>query len=320
MSDEPTEEAFHRSLVDNLADGLYFVAPDRTIKYWNPGAERIAGFSAADMVGRRCFDNMLAHVDAEGRSLCHTTCPLAASILDGQPRETTVWLRHKEGYRKPVRIRTAAVRDANGVITGGLETFADATASTLVAPDLDRARRDALTDELTGLPNRRMFDAALSGRLENMRRYGWRFGLLIVDVDRFKAVNDKHGHPVGDAVLAGVSNTVLGAVRGGDIVARWGGDEFAVLVEASDVTGLRDAAERICVLVARSEARHEGLVLPVTVSVGGSLSRDDDTAATLFERADSAMYQAKNAGGNRVQMAEESSGDRPLRRSGPGPT
>jgi diguanylate cyclase (GGDEF)-like protein len=226
-------------------------------------------------------------------------------MRDGQPRDTTVWLRHKEGYRKPVHVRTVAVRDSNGVITGGLETFTDATASMLVAPELDRARREALTDELTGLPNRRMFDAALGGRLENMRRYGWRFGLLIADVDRFKAVNDNYGHAAGDAVLAGVANTVIGAVRGGDIVARWGGDEFAVLVEASDAAGLRDVAERVCVLVGRSEARHEGRAFPITVSVGGSLSQDDDTAASLFGRADAAMYIAKNDGGNRVEIGAD---------------
>ena len=303
MPDDSQTDDFHRALVENLADGLYFVEPDRTIKYWNPGAQRIAGFSSTEMIGRRCFDNLLAHVDADGTSLCHTTCPLAASMLDGQPREATIWLRHKEGFRKPVHVRTTPVRDASGGIVGGVETFSDASAAVMTAENLDRARREALTDDLTGLPNRRMFDSALSGRLENMHRYGWRFGLLIVDIDHFKAFNDEHGHSAGDAVLAGVSKTVLGAVRAGDVVARWGGEEFAVLVEASDVAGLRDAAERIRVLVARSEVRHEGLPLPVTVSVGGSLAVPGDTPERLFERADGALYAAKNSGRNRIEVA-----------------
>jgi diguanylate cyclase (GGDEF)-like protein/PAS domain S-box-containing protein len=302
-ADDSPNEAFHRSLVENLAEGVYFVDPERTIKYWNPGAERLAGFSANDMVGRHCFDNLLAHVDAEGNSLCHSTCPLAATIRDGQPREATVWLRHREGYRKPVQVRTAVVRDGSGRVIGGVESFLDATAAVMAASDLDRARRDALTDDLTGLPNRRMFDGALSGRLENLRRYGWAFGLLIVDIDLFKSVNDKHGHAAGDAVLASVAKTIVGAIRAGDVVARWGGEEFAVLVEASDTAGLVDAAERIRILVARSHARFEGRQLPVTVSLGGSLAGPDDSAESLFARTDEALYAAKRAGRNRAKTA-----------------
>ena len=128
------------------------------------------------------------------------------------------------------------------------------------------------------MPNRRLFDAALAGRVENLSRYGWRFGLLIVDIDHFKAINDKHGHHFGDAVLAGVAATLHGAVRAGDVVARWGGEEFAVLVESSDEAGLVEAAERLRVLVAESEVREDGIVAKVHVSVGGALASPDDTA------------------------------------------
>lgn len=103
MTDDPLGPDFHKSIVENMAAGVYFVEPDRTIKYWNAGAERIAGYSAAEIVGRCCFDNILAHVDDHGSSLCHTTCPLAASMLDGETRDVTIWLRHHDGHRKPAR-------------------------------------------------------------------------------------------------------------------------------------------------------------------------------------------------------------------------
>jgi diguanylate cyclase (GGDEF)-like protein/PAS domain S-box-containing protein len=295
-------EEFHRSLVESLPDGVYFVEPDRTIKYWNQGAQRIAGFTPEDMVGRRCFDNLLAHVDENGNSLCHSTCPLAASMQDGRPRDATIWLRHKEGFRRPVRVRTVAVRDGEGRIIGGAETFSDATAALMTAEELERARRDSMTDDLTGLPNRRMFDSALGGRLENLRRYGWPFGLLMVDIDGFKRVNDEHGHAAGDAVLAGIARTILGAVRAGDSVARWGGEEFAVLVQTADLDGLRDAAERIRLLVARSDPHYQGAVLPVTVSVGGALAGPTDTAHAIFARTDAALYAAKAGGRNRTEI------------------
>jgi diguanylate cyclase (GGDEF)-like protein/PAS domain S-box-containing protein len=304
MPDRPLSDELHKSIVDNLADGVYYVEPDRTIRYWNHGAEGLAGYHSSDIVGRRCYDNILAHVDAQGNSLCHSTCPLAASMLDGEPRDVTIWLRHREGYRKPVRVRTAAVRDETGTIVGGVETFSDASAVVQAAEDADRARHEALTDELTGLPNRRMFDAAVRTRLENRGRYGWQFGLLVVDIDNFKAVNDQFGHAVGDAVLAVVSKTILGAVRAGDMVARWGGEEFAVLVEASEAGGLGETAERVRALVAQSEVRHEALVLKVQVSAGGSLASHDDTPESLFERADGALYSAKREGRDRVAIVE----------------
>ena len=300
----PFGSDLHKVIVDNMADGVYYVDTERTLTYWNLGAERISGYPAARIVGRHCYDNILAHVDDQGRSLCHSLCPLAATMLDGEPREVSVWLRHAEGYRKPVRLRTAPVRDATGTIVGGVEVFSDATAVVKAVEDADRARRDALTDELTGLPNRRMFDAALGGRLENLGRYGWQFGLLIVDIDHFKEVNDLHGHAAGDAVLEGVGATLQGAVRAGDVVARWGGEEFAVLVEASDDAGLRETAERIRVLVAQSETRRGGVSVSVQVSVGGALAAAVDTPERLFARADGAMYAAKHSGRNRIEIAQ----------------
>jgi diguanylate cyclase (GGDEF)-like protein/PAS domain S-box-containing protein len=272
MLPDQFDNEFHKSIVDNLADGVYYVDPGRKINYWNHGAERITGYSSEDVVGHRCFDNILDHVDAEGNSLCHTICPLAATMRDGQPREVSVWLRHAEGYRKPVRVRTSPVRDTEGEIVGAVEVFSDDSAVLRAVEDADRARRDALTDDLTGLPNRRLFDAALAGRIENLSRYGWQFGLLIVDIDHFKVVNDKHGHKFGDRVLAGVAATVHGATRAGDVVARWGGEEFAVLVEASDEAGLIETAERLRALVAQSETRFDGVRVKVHVSAGPSRS------------------------------------------------
>jgi diguanylate cyclase (GGDEF)-like protein/PAS domain S-box-containing protein len=299
---DPDSNDLHRTIVENLADGVYLVEPDRTITYWNQGAENISGHSAESVVGHRCYDNILGHVDAMGRSLCHTACPLAQTMQDGQAREMAIWLKHADGHRKPVRVRTAPVRDGEGRIIGGVEIFSDDTAVVQAAEDAARARRDALTDELTGLPNRRLFDAAVAGRLENLNRYGWQFGLLIVDIDHFKAANDDHGHSFGDAVLTTVAQTLRGAVRVGDILARWGGDEFTVLVEAPNATDLLDTAQRLSSLVGKSEVRLGEVATAVQVSIGGTLAAANDTAASLFARADSSLYVAKSAGRNRIEI------------------
>ncbi|HEU6439549.1 MAG TPA: diguanylate cyclase [Terriglobales bacterium] len=306
MSDilDPTDNEFYKTIVENLADGVYLVDRDRTITYWNRGAERISGYDSGQLVGHRCYDNILGHLDSRGNSLCLSACPLAQTMDDGEPREVALWLTHADGHRKPVRVRTAPVRDASGQIIGAVEVFSDDSAVLRVKEDADRARRDALTDDLTGLPNRRLFDAALAGRLENLVRYGWGFGLLIADIDHFKTVNDTLGHVFGDAVLTGVAATLRGAVRAGDVLARWGGDEFAVLVEAPNGADLLDAAQRLCALVGQSEVRLAGTSRGVRVSVGGTRAQPDDSAETIFARADGALYHAKQSGRNRIEIAE----------------
>jgi diguanylate cyclase (GGDEF)-like protein/PAS domain S-box-containing protein len=276
----------------------------RTITYWNRGAERISGYDSGQLVGHRCYDNILGHLDSLGNSLCLSACPLTQTMDDGEPREIAIWLTHADGHRKPVRVRTAPIRDGSGQIIGGVEVFSDDSAVLRVEEDAARARRDALTDELTGLPNRRLFDAALAGRLENLVRYGWGFGLLIADIDHFKTANDTLGHVFGDAVLTGVAATLRGAVRAGDVLARWGGDEFTVLVEAPTGADLLDAAQRLWALVGQSEVRHAGTSQNVRVSVGGTLAQSDDSAETIFARADGALYNAKQLGRNRIEIAE----------------
>jgi diguanylate cyclase (GGDEF)-like protein/PAS domain S-box-containing protein len=301
---DPTDNDLHKTIVENLADGVYLVDRDRHITYWNRGAERISGYDSGQLVGHRCQDNILGHLDAHGKSLCLSACPLAQTMNDGAPREVALWLTHADGHRKPVRVRTAPVRNASGQIIGGVEIFSDDSAVLQAEEDATRARRDALTDELTGLPNRRLFDAALAGRLENLVRYGWGFGLLIADIDHFKSANDTLGHVFGDAVLTGVAATLRGAVRAGDVLARWGGDEFTVLVEAPSGADLLDAAQRLWTLVGQSEVRHAGTSQKVHVSVGGTLAQPDDSAETIFARADGALYHAKQSGRNRIEIAD----------------
>ena len=108
------------AVMDNLYDGAYYVDRGRRIRYWNRGAERLTGYADADVVGQFCFDNILNHVDGSGTALCRSLCPLAATMRDGGPREAEVFLRHREGHRVPVQVRTAPVRNRDGAVIGGV--------------------------------------------------------------------------------------------------------------------------------------------------------------------------------------------------------
>lgn len=170
-----------------------------------------------------------------------------------------------------------------------------------------KARTEALerltqTDPLTGLLNRRGILARLEAERSRNRREGRHLGVLMMDVDRFKDVNDRHGHAVGDRALVSIANAIQATIRPYDCAARWGGDEFLVLVPDVDEAMLESLGERIrMAVVSGAPASAEGPIAPVSLSVGGTLSAMESTE-TVIARADDALYAAKDAGRNCVRV------------------
>ncbi len=162
-----------------------------------------------------------------------------------------------------------------------------------------RLARQALTDDLTGLANRRHGGRQLEREVALCVRHGRLLALVRVDVDHFKAINDSHGHHTGDQVLVEVAGRLAGAVRGGDELARWGGDEFVAILPDTDKPGALRAAERLRAAVAAAPVAAAGRELPVTISVGWA-HWAGDTPDDLLARADRALYRAKDAGRDTV--------------------
>jgi two-component system cell cycle response regulator len=161
--------------------------------------------------------------------------------------------------------------------------------------------RLAVTDPLTGLRNRRYMEAHLRRMVEQARETGAALSMLAFDLDRFKSVNDRHGHAAGDAVLAEFAKRLLANTRSVDLVARIGGEEFVVAMPDANLDDARAAAERVRQAVENPDFEAERKRIPVTVSVGVAALRPDDAdGASLLARADSALFIAKSAGRNRV--------------------
>jgi diguanylate cyclase (GGDEF)-like protein/PAS domain S-box-containing protein len=294
-------EEFYKSLLDNLSDGVYFVDLERRILYWNRGAEHITGFAATDVIGQRCADGLLMHVDGEGCLLCHDeTCPAAESMRSRTPLERRVFLHHRDGHRIPVLARITPLRGDNGEIVGAVEVFSDDSVAVAAADQIVQLRQAAMLDPLTGIGNRRHGEVELANRLGTLERYGWTLGVLMVDVDGFKRVNDEHGHEAGDAVLHMVAQTLSRNVRAFDAVCRWGGEEFLVLLTNITEKDLARRAEQLRWLVEKSALVRPPQTLRVTASIGATMARSDDTPHTVVERADSLMYVAKREGRNRI--------------------
>jgi two-component system cell cycle response regulator len=162
-----------------------------------------------------------------------------------------------------------------------------------------RLARQALTDDLTALANRRHGAHQLEREVALCVRHRRVLALVRVDVDHFKAINDTHGHQAGDQVLADVARRLAGAVRGGDELARWGGDEFVAILPGTDKPGALRAAERLRAAVAAAPVQAAETELAVTVSVGWA-HWSGDTPDDLLARADRALYRAKDAGRDTV--------------------
>src|ERR1039458_4181770 len=243
---------FHEKLLDGIFDGVYFVDVERKITYWNRGAERLTGYSASEALGRHCYDNFLVHVDETGRALCINGCPLASTIGDGQAREAEIFLRHKRGHRVPVYVRIAPITNQSGQIVGAVEIFSEVAPKKEVERRLHELERMAFLDSLTSLPNRRYTELKVKQALEEFQQFGKSFGLLMLDIDHFKQVNDLHGHDAGDAALKVVSATLLKSMREHDLVGRWGGEEFLVVLSNVNADMLTDLAGRCRVLDRKS--------------------------------------------------------------------
>ena len=298
----PADASLHRTILDQLHDGVYLVDRNRRITYWNRGAERISGYSAAEVVGSRCSDNLLIHVDHQGTLLCHGACPLAHSMEDGDAREAEVFLHHKDGHRVPVIVRTSPVRGAGDRVIGGIEVFTAKTDSDELREEIESLRRLALFDSLTGIPNRRFLEMALQARQDEFSRYGWPYGVLLIDVDHFKHFNDQHGHATGDLVLRVVAQTLSGNLRSFDGAGRWGGEEFLVVAERTDPETLQNLAERLRRLVEVSSLTVDDKLLSVTVSIGAASVQAGESSANVVDRADALLYRAKSHGRNCVAV------------------
>lgn len=293
---------FYLELIENLTDGIYFVDRERRILYWNKGAERITGFSKEEVIGTRCLDNILTHVTDQGVNLCQSACPLLQTLQDGKNREADVFLHHRDGHRQPVQVRVAPVRNAAGEITGAVELFSDNSPSRALQQRVKDLEALAMLDPLTNLANRRYIQTQVEVHLEKMHRFGWPFGLLFWDIDRFKQINDTYGHDAGDEVLKCIAGTLSSNLRPFDIPGRWGGDELVTLIPNVDKNALLDIASRLLALARESYIVIGAETLRVSMSMGATLALPDDSAESLVKRADDLMYLSKKAGGNRVSM------------------
>ena len=172
--------------------------------------------------------------------------------------------------------------------------------------ELDQVRQESLTDALTGISNRKAFDNTIEEAMQEASETGEPLCVLIADIDHFKQFNDTHGHLVGDKVLRFVAGTLKRCLKGKDMVARFGGEEFVVILPDTGLDGAKVVAEQIRKAVSSGKLKDQGSGESygrLTISLGASKYIDGDATKDLLKRADDALYRAKDLGRDRVEIA-----------------
>lgn len=286
-------------IVDSSEDAIIGMAPSGTVTSWNPGAERLFGYTAGEMIAQPVqLLTLPEHREREARVLARIAAGETEPPFEA-PRQ------RKDGTVIDVALTMSPLRTDGRVV--GLST---------IARDIGERKRmeqtlqhQALHDALTGLPNRTLLADRMTHALAGARRHGQGVAVLFLDLDQFKVLNDASGHAAGDLALVEVARRLTAAVRPEDTVARFGGDEFVVLCEAAGLTTGRQVADRL----------HQALTCPLQIqagshvlsaSIGIAIADELSTAADLLRDADAAMYRAKERGRSRTQVFDTEIRDR----------
>jgi len=284
------------AIFDHIRDyAIYTITKEGLIEEWNQSVQRYAGWLAADVQGR----SMSLFYPTDDTDRPHIDLLLAEAQRIGST-EAEGWQLKRDGSRLWANSVITALPDESGIVRGFVVVSRDITER---KQQEDNLKQLAMVDPLTGAYNRRHGDALLAVEFGRRTRSGLPFAVLTMDVDHFKAVNDQFGHPAGDAVLCAVVQTCRNVLRAIDMVVRWGGEEFLVVLPETDSAAAKATAERLRVAVAAMEVvQAGGGNIRVTVSIGVAVTASD-SLSELLNRSDVALYEAKKGGRNRVMLS-----------------
>ncbi len=289
------------AVVQSAYDGIVTVDREQRIRLFNAAAEEMFGYGADEVVGQpldilipdRYRGHHGEHVETFARS------PIQSRQMFERGNRLTG--RAKDGSEFPIEVSIAKIQ-----IIGATEFTAVVRDISERARLIDELRQQATVDLLTGLTNRRAFYTHAAQERTRAARKGWSLSAMMIDIDRFKSINDCHGHAAGDMVLRAMASAFRSVLRKSEIFARIGGEEFAVLLSNADENQCAAVAERLRDAIAHGRFDHDwGEIarIPFTVSIGvAPCFKDDVNIDEALKRADAALYAAKGNGRNRVEL------------------
>jgi diguanylate cyclase (GGDEF)-like protein/PAS domain S-box-containing protein len=283
-----------RSITSAAQDAVILIDPQGLVTYWNPAAEHMFGFAETEVIGKNLHDLIVPerHLERAHAGFSHFVTSGEGPAIG---KTSTLQAQHRNGDEFPVDISLSAIKlrgqwNAVGIVRNATERVKTE----------ERLQQLATTDTLTGIFNRRCFDETLEREVSRSARLSSPLSLILFDVDHFKRINDTFGHQAGDQVLAQLAGAVAGAIRTSDLFARWGGEEFAVLLPGSPLDAARLLAEKLRMILETQPFPNVG---QVTCSFGVGEYAPGDDADGLMKKVDRCLYQAKASGRNRVETS-----------------
>lgn len=285
--------------LNSIGDAVLSTDISGNVTYLNRAAEALTGWSTEEALGR-AHSEVFRIIDGATRSVALDAFQLAMRENTPQTLGGDCVLIRRDGLERSIEDSTAPIHDRSGKITGSVIVFRDVTDSREMK---GKVAHLALHDPLTDLPNRNLLNDRIAQAGAGARRHGNQFAVLFLDIDRFKLINDTHGHAAGDRLLRSVAERLLACVRKMDTVARLGGDEFVVLLsEIEHAEDVGAVAAKILVALAASH-RLAPYDMHITVSIGISVyPGDGEDAETLIQNADVAMYHGRDHGRNSAKF------------------
>jgi diguanylate cyclase (GGDEF)-like protein/PAS domain S-box-containing protein len=282
------------TILQSIGEGV--IATDRfgNITFMNPVAEKLTGWNQPESIGKP-LTSVLHLVDEDTGKLVRVAIPELLANNSSNPLNGNIQIVNYV-EKIPIELASSVIQDEVENICGLVLVLHDLTERKRYE---EKLRYNAVTDHLTELPNRFLFFDRLNMALAQAQRDFQKLGILMLDLDEFKKVNDTHGHNVGDQLLRGVASRLLNMFRKGDTIARWGGDEFILLLpEIRQAEAAKNVAERILHSF-HKPFEFNGLKISITASIGVAIYAEDGSDAdTLIKNADIAMYHAKDSGRN----------------------
>ncbi|MEX0701748.1 MAG: diguanylate cyclase [Planctomycetales bacterium] len=288
-------------LLESLYDGFYLLDSDLRFVVWNRGAEELLSRPSQEMLGQVWTSRLLRYSDDHEQPLADHECPLNRVISEGRAISQNVRIQHADGRWIEVELQSVPLVDDCGRLQGVAEIFRDLHRTSRRPQEYRDLKIAATRDPLTGVANRGELETQLALMVSEHSRSGQQepFSVIFLDIDYFKSINDTYGHTVGDEVLVDLARLLQHETYSGELVGRYGGEEFVVLCPGTDLMQTIKRAERLRVAISRG---HLGKVkgLEVTSSFGVTQAEPGDSIESIIRRADKALYKAKELGRNRT--------------------
>lgn len=296
---EKAEHARFERLLSTLGEGVYGTDRDGKCIFINPAALQMLGLTAKNQVLGKNQHDMFHHHYPNGKVYPQDECPIQKTTQDGKVRRSEEWFFRANGEGFPVSLVITPLLD-QGKISGAVIAFQDITELKNLHKQLENQAR---FDSLTGLPNRRYLLENIYKEFDRIKRHHTKAILIMADLDKFKSINDKYGHAIGDQVLKLFAQLMVNNLRTSDIFGRFGGEEFVIVLTETDLDHGKMLAERFRHNISEQTLKINEHLVKFTVSLGiVELNAETENIEVALAQADKALYQAKERGRNRIEI------------------